>query len=221
MVDPSAAAHRTLALDGDPPLPCSTTPSRRCPCPASRGCLRPPGPGRGGPASIRDRRRRAVPGHRSVEPGHGARLGRRRARGVEGRRPRHPRLPGPDPPGEPSRGPRAPRGRRASLPPTSTPSTGTSLSTVPSSRGSPRWRASASGYARGTRAKRPPEWSGSRRPPAPSWAVDPLAVDSAFQLGALVVWDRYQRAGTPVAVRRLVQLADAGTRHTDDRSPLR
>ncbi|MEM6926909.1 MAG: SDR family NAD(P)-dependent oxidoreductase, partial [Myxococcota bacterium] len=41
------------------------------------------------------------------------------------------------------------------------------------------------------------------------WTVDPLAVDSAFQLGALVVWDRYGRQGTPVAVRRLVQVQPA------------
>jgi 8-amino-7-oxononanoate synthase len=36
-----------------------------------------------------------------------------------------------------------------------------------------------------------------------AWAVDPLALDSAFQLAALVAWERYQRAGTPVALKRL------------------
>ncbi|MEQ1506836.1 MAG: SDR family NAD(P)-dependent oxidoreductase, partial [Myxococcota bacterium] len=36
------------------------------------------------------------------------------------------------------------------------------------------------------------------------WAVDPLALDSAFQMTALVAWDRYQRAGTPVSIGRVV-----------------
>jgi 8-amino-7-oxononanoate synthase len=39
--------------------------------------------------------------------------------------------------------------------------------------------------------------------PREAWAVDPLALDSAFQLAALVAWQRYQRAGTPVALKRL------------------
>ncbi|MEN0062383.1 MAG: aminotransferase class I/II-fold pyridoxal phosphate-dependent enzyme [Myxococcota bacterium] len=63
-------------------------------------------------------------------------------------------------------------------------------------------------FARGVvQSRSPKDWiPGTDRP---AWAVDPLAVDSAFQLGALVVWDRYGRAGTPVAVRRLVQVAPA------------
>lgn len=39
------------------------------------------------------------------------------------------------------------------------------------------------------------------------WAVDPLALDSAMQLSGYVAWVRYQRAGTPVALGRYVQLA--------------
>ncbi|MCB9697941.1 MAG: aminotransferase class I/II-fold pyridoxal phosphate-dependent enzyme [Alphaproteobacteria bacterium] len=38
------------------------------------------------------------------------------------------------------------------------------------------------------------------------WTVDPLALDSAFQMAALVAWERYERAGTPVALRRIVVL---------------
>ena len=60
-------------------------------------------------------------------------------------------------------------------------------------------------FARGlVRSGRPSEWMPETTRHA--WSIDPLAVDSAFQLGALVVWDRYHRAGTPVGVRRLVQV---------------
>ncbi len=38
------------------------------------------------------------------------------------------------------------------------------------------------------------------------WPVDPLALDSAFQLAALVAFERYGRAGTPVGFDRFVQL---------------
>lgn len=38
------------------------------------------------------------------------------------------------------------------------------------------------------------------------FAVDPLALDSAMQLSGYVAWVRYQRAGTPVGIGRLVQL---------------
>jgi len=63
-------------------------------------------------------------------------------------------------------------------------------------------------FARGiVKSQTPADWvPGTRRT---AWAVDPLAVDSAFQLGAIVVWDRYGRQGTPVAVRRLVQVQPA------------
>ncbi len=45
------------------------------------------------------------------------------------------------------------------------------------------------------------------------WAVDPLALDSAFQLAAYVGWTTWQRAGLPVGFRRLVLRAPvpAGT----------
>lgn len=39
------------------------------------------------------------------------------------------------------------------------------------------------------------------------WAVDPLALDSAFQLSAMVAWMRFGRAGTPVGLGRYRQLA--------------
>ena len=37
------------------------------------------------------------------------------------------------------------------------------------------------------------------------WDADPLVVDSALQLAAMVAWVRYQRAGTPVSMGRYVQ----------------
>jgi 8-amino-7-oxononanoate synthase len=55
------------------------------------------------------------------------------------------------------------------------------------------------------RTGRPSDWV--PKTPRTSWAVDPLALDSAFQLGALVAWDRYRRAGTPVSLGRMVMLA--------------
>jgi 8-amino-7-oxononanoate synthase len=39
------------------------------------------------------------------------------------------------------------------------------------------------------------------------WRVDPLVLDSAMQLSAYVAWTRYGRAGTPVGIASLVQLA--------------
>ena len=39
------------------------------------------------------------------------------------------------------------------------------------------------------------------------WSVDPLALDSAMQLSAMVAWSRYRRAGTPVGIGRYVQIA--------------
>lgn len=38
------------------------------------------------------------------------------------------------------------------------------------------------------------------------WVIDPLALDSAFQLAAMVAWDRYRRAGTPVSLGQMIQL---------------
>ena len=64
-----------------------------------------------------------------------------------------------------------------------------------------------SDFARGrVRIGSPAEWI-----PATSrarFAVDPLVLDSAMQLSAYVAWNRYRRAGTPVALGRYVQLAD-------------
>lgn len=63
-------------------------------------------------------------------------------------------------------------------------------------------------FARGrVRTGTPSNWSSVD--PRARFAIDPLALDSAFQLAATVAWTRYQRAGTPVAVGRYVQLADA------------
>ena len=39
------------------------------------------------------------------------------------------------------------------------------------------------------------------------WRIDPLVLDSAMQLSAYVAWTRYGRAGTPVGIASLVQLA--------------
>ncbi len=49
---------------------------------------------------------------------------------------------------------------------------------------------------------RPTDWT-----PASTrtrFTIDPLALDSAFQLAAYAAWVRYRRAGTPVAVQRVV-----------------
>lgn len=39
------------------------------------------------------------------------------------------------------------------------------------------------------------------------FSVDPLALDSAMQLSGYVAWTRFERAGTPVGIGRLIQLA--------------
>lgn len=51
----------------------------------------------------------------------------------------------------------------------------------------------------------PAEWSPGTS--VERFHVDPLALDSAMQLAALVAWERYRRAGTPVSLHRWVQLA--------------
>ncbi len=38
------------------------------------------------------------------------------------------------------------------------------------------------------------------------WAIDPLALDSAFQATAMVAWERYRRAGTPVGLGSWLQI---------------
>lgn len=49
------------------------------------------------------------------------------------------------------------------------------------------------------------------------WAADPLVIDSALQLAAVVAWVRYKRAGTPVSLGRYVQYRPMprGTLHVD------
>jgi len=52
---------------------------------------------------------------------------------------------------------------------------------------------------------RPRDWIPST--PRDTWQVDPLTFDSAMQLSGHAAWSRYERAGTPVGFKRLVQLA--------------
>lgn len=56
------------------------------------------------------------------------------------------------------------------------------------------------------RTSTPSEWIPASK--QETWSVDPLALDSAMQLAAIVAWDRFHRAGTPMSVDRLVQLAE-------------
>ncbi|MCB9668142.1 MAG: SDR family NAD(P)-dependent oxidoreductase [Alphaproteobacteria bacterium] len=62
------------------------------------------------------------------------------------------------------------------------------------------------GFVRGrVRTGRPVDWEpGTTRA---RFAVDPLALDSAMQLSGYVALTRFERAGTPVGIGRLVQLA--------------
>ncbi len=54
------------------------------------------------------------------------------------------------------------------------------------------------------RTTTPEAWGFSNRT---SFSVDPLALDSAFQLAAFTAWQRWERAGLPVGLRRLVVAA--------------
>src|SRR5207249_9051944 len=45
-----------------------------------------------------------------------------------------------------------------------------------------------------------------REPRRAAWAVDPLALDGAFQLAAYWAWTQLQRAGFPVGIQEYVQL---------------
>ena len=55
------------------------------------------------------------------------------------------------------------------------------------------------------RVGKPADWvPGSK---AEAWSLSPLAFDSAMQMAALVALHRYQRAGTPMSVERIVLLA--------------
>ncbi|NCG22457.1 MAG: aminotransferase class I/II-fold pyridoxal phosphate-dependent enzyme, partial [Rhodobacterales bacterium] len=65
-------------------------------------------------------------------------------------------------------------------------------------------------FARGTVATASPaEWEPATQRAA--FSVDPLALDSAFQLSAMVAWERYHRAGTPVSMGRYVQISPMPT----------
>ncbi|MEZ4316636.1 MAG: aminotransferase class I/II-fold pyridoxal phosphate-dependent enzyme [Myxococcota bacterium] len=61
-------------------------------------------------------------------------------------------------------------------------------------------------FVRGrVRSGRPSDWiPGTDRQ---AFRVDPLALDSAMQLSGYVAWTRFERAGTPVGIHRLVQIA--------------
>jgi 8-amino-7-oxononanoate synthase len=61
------------------------------------------------------------------------------------------------------------------------------------------------GWVRGSR---PADWQ--RKPSRPSWTVDPLALDGAFQLAAYWAWSHLQRAGFPIGIEEYVQLAPLG-----------
>src|SRR5438094_154098 len=54
------------------------------------------------------------------------------------------------------------------------------------------------------KTSRPADWI--REPRRSSWAVDPLALDGAFQLAAYWAWTQLQRAGFPVGIQEYVQL---------------
>ncbi len=72
------------------------------------------------------------------------------------------------------------------------------------------------GFARGkVRGGTPKSWTpGTDRA---AWSVDPLALDSAMQLSAVVAWLREKRGGTPVSIGRLTVLAPLppGDLHAD------
>lgn len=55
---------------------------------------------------------------------------------------------------------------------------------------------------------RPADWI--KDPKRAEWAVDPLVVDASFQLAGYWAWVKHQRAGFPVGLGRLVQLAPFG-----------
>ena len=55
---------------------------------------------------------------------------------------------------------------------------------------------------------RPTDWI--KDPKRTEWTVDPLVVDASFQLAGYWAWVKHQRAGFPVGLGRLVQLAPFG-----------
>ncbi|HZX96598.1 MAG TPA: SDR family NAD(P)-dependent oxidoreductase, partial [Myxococcales bacterium] len=58
------------------------------------------------------------------------------------------------------------------------------------------------------RTSKPSDWI--REPKRKAWAVDPLALDGAFQLAAYWAWSHLQRAGFPVGIDEYVQVAPFG-----------
>ena len=54
------------------------------------------------------------------------------------------------------------------------------------------------------KTSRPADWI--REPRRPQWAIDPLALDGAFQLAAYWAWTQLERAGFPVGIQEYVQL---------------
>lgn len=61
-------------------------------------------------------------------------------------------------------------------------------------------------FVRGrVRVGTPAEWVPGTRETA--WTISPLAFDSAMQMAALVAYDRYKRAGTPMSVERIAVFA--------------
>jgi len=54
------------------------------------------------------------------------------------------------------------------------------------------------------KTSRPADWI--REPRRTAWAVDPLALDGAFQLAAYWAWTQLQRAGFPIGIQEYVQV---------------
>src|SRR5207253_7531201 len=65
-----------------------------------------------------------------------------------------------------------------------------------------------SGIVGWVKTSRPADWI--REPRRGQWAIDPLALDGAFQLAAYWAWTQLERAGFPVAIEEFVQLAPLG-----------
>ena len=54
------------------------------------------------------------------------------------------------------------------------------------------------------KTSRPADWI--REPRRTAWAIDPLALDGAFQLAAYWAWTQLQRAGFPIGIQEYVQV---------------
>ncbi len=64
------------------------------------------------------------------------------------------------------------------------------------------------GVAGTVKGCRPTDWI--KDPKRAEWTIDPLVVDASFQLAGYWAWVKHQRAGFPVGLGRLVQLAPFG-----------